>query len=111
MKKMNCNIIKDILPLYLDDVVSNDTREMVEEHLENCESCRKEKTLLEQKAALPANKEVQLAEARILKNLKKQIHLKKIAVSIVSVIAAVTVTVIFYLFLTALKFYIPYSET
>ena len=33
MKQISCNVIKDILPLYLDDVVSQDTREMVEEHL------------------------------------------------------------------------------
>ena len=33
MKKINCNIIRDILPLYLDDVVSDETKQMVEEHL------------------------------------------------------------------------------
>ncbi len=33
MKKISCNIIKDVLPLYLDDVVSEDTKNMVEEHL------------------------------------------------------------------------------
>ena len=42
MKQISCNVIKDILPLYLDDVVSQDTREMVEEHLESCDACRKE---------------------------------------------------------------------
>ena len=31
MKKISCNIIRDILPLYLDDVVSDETKEMVEE--------------------------------------------------------------------------------
>lgn len=30
MKKISCNIIKDVLPLYLDDVVSEDTKNMVE---------------------------------------------------------------------------------
>ena len=42
MKKITCEIIKDILPLYVDDVVSADTRTMVEEHLAECESCKKE---------------------------------------------------------------------
>ncbi|RGS79135.1 zf-HC2 domain-containing protein [Coprococcus sp. AF21-14LB] len=41
MKKINCDIIKDVLPLYLDDVVSNATKEMVEEHLSFCDSCRR----------------------------------------------------------------------
>ena len=33
MEKINCNVIQDILPLYIDDVVSDDTKELVEEHL------------------------------------------------------------------------------
>ena len=35
-----CNIIRDILPLYIEDMVSADTTELVEEHLKNCVSCR-----------------------------------------------------------------------
>ena len=27
MEKINCNVIQDILPLYIDDVVSDDTKE------------------------------------------------------------------------------------
>ena len=34
MEKINCNVIQDILPLYIDDVVSDDTKELVEEHLQ-----------------------------------------------------------------------------
>ena len=37
MKKISCNIVRDVLPLYLDDVVSDETKEMVEEHLKSCE--------------------------------------------------------------------------
>ena len=42
MSKISCHIIQDILPLYVDGIVSEDTKEMVEEHLRECESCRKE---------------------------------------------------------------------
>ena len=42
MSKISCHVIQDILPLYVDGIVSEDTKEMVEEHLRECESCRKE---------------------------------------------------------------------
>ena len=29
MGKINCNVIQDILPLYIDDTVSDDTKELV----------------------------------------------------------------------------------
>lgn len=41
-KNLPCAVVRDLLPLYHDGVVSNDTGELIEEHLENCESCRNE---------------------------------------------------------------------
>ena len=37
-----CNIIRDILPLYIEDMVSADTADFVEAHLEKCDACRAE---------------------------------------------------------------------
>ena len=42
MNKINCNVIKDILPLYVDDLVSEDTKALVESHLKKCDSCMEE---------------------------------------------------------------------
>ena len=40
--KKECNIVKDLLPLYLDDVCSNESKELVLNHLKNCDECQKE---------------------------------------------------------------------
>jgi hypothetical protein len=40
--KISCDIIKDLLPLYHDNVCSTDSRKLIEEHLENCEECKAE---------------------------------------------------------------------
>lgn len=39
---LSCDIVRDLLPLYHDDVVSEVTKKTVEEHLAECESCKKE---------------------------------------------------------------------
>ena len=36
----NCHIIQDLLPLYVDDVLSEESKKFVEEHLKECEYCR-----------------------------------------------------------------------
>lgn len=41
MDRMHCDIVKDLLPLYVDDVCSEKSRMAIEEHLKNCEGCRK----------------------------------------------------------------------
>ena len=38
--KMSCNIIRDLLPLYIDNVCSLESREMIEEHLKECSECK-----------------------------------------------------------------------
>lgn len=37
--KINCNIIRDLLPLYADQICSNESRELVDEHLTECKDC------------------------------------------------------------------------
>ena len=37
---MNCEIIKDLLPLYVDGICSKETEQAVREHLKTCDACR-----------------------------------------------------------------------
>ena len=38
--KYNCNLIRDLLPLYQDQVVSEESAAVVREHLLECPDCR-----------------------------------------------------------------------
>ena len=38
--KNDCNIVRDLLPMYIDGVVSEDSRELVEEHVAQCHACK-----------------------------------------------------------------------
>ena len=40
MNKIPCAIIKDLLPLYIDGLTSEETNALVEEHLAECDGCR-----------------------------------------------------------------------
>ena len=37
--KYNCDIVKDLLPLYHDEVCSEASKQVVEEHVEECVEC------------------------------------------------------------------------
>ena len=39
--KTNCNVIRDLLPLYIDKISSEETNKLIEEHFEECEECKK----------------------------------------------------------------------
>ena len=38
---MNCDIVKDLIPLYIDGCCSNESKNVVEEHIKNCGDCKK----------------------------------------------------------------------
>lgn len=39
MSKMKCDVIQDLLPLYIDNACSDVSKELIEEHLQNCITC------------------------------------------------------------------------
>ncbi len=69
--KVKCAVINDLLPLYVDDVLSKESRELVEEHIKECESCRKMLENMKGKMNIPVNKELRMDETKSLKGLKK----------------------------------------
>ncbi len=40
MSRISCNVTKDLLPSYLDEICSEESRGLVEEHLRECASCK-----------------------------------------------------------------------
>ena len=41
MSKISCDICKDLIPLVKDEISTEDSRNVVKEHIKTCESCRK----------------------------------------------------------------------
>lgn len=111
MKKISCDIIRDMLPLYLDDVVSDATKEMVEEHLQSCTSCRAEAAALKKDVILPASKSQRFADARVIKKIKNKIFRKKVIISLITVAAVLAVGAGVYTLLVLPKSIIPYEES
>ena len=40
--KLDCCVVRDLLPLYVENILSSETAALVREHLEECENCRAE---------------------------------------------------------------------
>lgn len=63
--KITCDIIQDLLPLYCDRVCSEDSKQAIEAHLQECEQCREDLLRMQEDikgVALQAN-ECQIVEA------------------------------------------------
>ena len=81
--KISCNVIEDLLPLYVDDAVSEDSRLLVEEHLKECASCRKMQEEIKRENLFGRDKgntseERKKAEIQSLKKIRNNIRRKRI---------------------------------
>ena len=61
--KMNCDVIRDLLPLYADEVCSEASKALVEEHLQSCERCGKELSFMQGDETNAIAEEVNTAQA------------------------------------------------
>ena len=95
-----CELINDLLPLYADNVCSEESKAAVAEHISGCEKCR---TQLE-KMGRPIS--VNPAEdIAVMKRIKKRIRIEKIVIG-----ASIAVVVIIALFaLNFFMFSVDYS--
>lgn len=65
---VDCGIIEDLLPLYVDEVCTESSRQAIEAHLAECRDCRQRLATMEGDAKLP---QVPIQQAQEEKALKK----------------------------------------
>ena len=102
--KNECSIVRDLLPLYAESMVSPETASFMEEHLKDCEHCRKEYERLKAPCAVPAQN-----DAAPLLMLQKKMAAKRLRTIVLTAVFAVALLVSAFAVLDA-PVYLPYTE-
>lgn len=94
-KKIDCHIIQDLLPSYIDGLLSQESKEAVEEHLEGCNNCQKINEAMRTEIETVKRAEDLIEIDRTKKFLRKVALRKMVAGALISVvfIAAVSIGV------------------
>lgn len=90
--KYKCNVIKDLLPLYIEKITSQDSNEIIEEHLKECENCKEYFLKLEDEGFLEDLKEENEDKEnpkKTMKNIKKKIMRGKLLFALITVIIVI----------------------
>lgn len=94
--QLNCEIVRDLLPLYHDKVVSKETETAVENHLDICSECLQEYKKINTELPETKSAKVKADVGRIFKKIKTKAFLK--GALITCLIAAVIIGGYFSLF-------------
>lgn len=92
---ISCDIIRDLLPLYAEDLVSEDSRKLVDEHLCTCDPCTKQLGILKKATQIPIE-----VETSSLKRVEYTIRRRKTLTVTAALMTAISLimTVITFLF-------------
>ena len=75
-----CSMIEDLLPLYVEGLISEDTKNEIDNHLENCNKCSKILDEIKENEVVDLNKTIQedadeelkAKEIKCIKNIKRK---------------------------------------
>ncbi len=102
--KIKCTVIRDILPLYIEKIVSEDTKILVEEHIRECIDCKKELDEMKTCDEIPID-----INSNGFKNVKSKLFRDKFKAIIFSIMITIIVSIMAINYLTEPS-YIPYSN-
>ncbi len=102
--KSNCNIVRDLLPLYAEGISSEDSNSFVEGHLKTCEACQAELKKIQKHDNYHEDLEI-IQEDKILplKALGKKWSKRTVKIAAISSLIAVFATVIIGGYLVVLR--------
>ena len=91
-----CGIIRDLLPLYIDDVCNEESKQAVENHLSECEKCRNYYESMKSTEGFVAKENDNSEDMKMannLKNVKSKIN-KKIRNIVIGAVAAMVFVIV-----------------
>lgn len=97
--KYDCDIVKDLMPLYIDELLSENSKIFVKDHIDSCEACRKYYEKLSKEVRIPSSKDLRKADLKALEYLKATLS-KKIMKRVLGVVLVIGFFVVSFIFAT-----------
>lgn len=93
---ISCDIIRDLLPLYAEDMVSQDSKKLVDDHLCGCGECTRQLGILKKASKLPIE-----VETKSLQRIENTIRRRRVLTVLTTIMFVVTLVLCVTLLLDA----------
>lgn len=82
--KITCDVIQDLMPSYIDGILSEDSKALVEEHMGTCQECRKMLEIMKEEQGKEQNQ--MRSSAATLKKIRRKLIIRRVLTAAVAVI-------------------------
>ena len=87
--KITCDVIQDLMPSYIEGILSEDSKALVEEHMGTCQECRKMLEIMKEEQGKEQNQ--MRSSAATLKKIRKKLIVRRVLTATVAVILTLIV--------------------
>ena len=94
--KLPCSVVRDLLPVYTEKLVEQETQELIDQHLEECDACRQILSEMKEEPTTP------IETVKPLQNLKKQIRRQRWRVALIAALCVFVVLFTYFFLLYSL---------
>lgn len=101
---VSCDVIRDLMPLYIEGLLTDDSVRLIEKHLESCEKCQHVLDEMTHSQSIHVENTIEP-----LIKIKKVLRKRKAFIAMMTFMITLLLSTVFFSFLTSPK-YIPYSE-
>ena len=96
MSKQNCELVRDLLPLYAENMCSEESRRVVSEHLAECPSCLEQLKKMNTDISVHADNDISA-----IRRIKKRLLIERIGITAAVTLAALLALWFFWIFMVA----------
>ena len=86
--KVSCDVIMDLMPLVKDGVASQDSEQLVWEHVELCSECRQEWGAITPTVI----RNQQLKDEKLIRSIKRSVYVAQVIVLVIGIVVGVGLT-------------------
>lgn len=118
--RINCNAAQDLMQLYVEGLLSGDSKKLVDEHLANCESCKAkfvelqsinaeldgEEDVVGVSSAKPNNQDVET-----FKSFKRWLGIRRLVTVLLTAAISIAIVIGGIYYIESHESYIPYNES
>lgn len=110
MDNVSCEIIKDLLPLYLDGVLSEESNKLVDEHLQLCIECKEYYNQLKE-SDITIKQTKSADDKAAIKRIRRKINTKQLLLGCITALVIASLCLGISYKINVIGFYVPYENS
>jgi len=107
---IECAVIRDLLPLYADDVLSKESKALINDHFASCEECKQEYSKMQNSEIKASFHDKDSARIGALKTMKKKLLRKNVMVALGSFAVLIVIALGIFNWVLLPQTPIPYED-